>query len=105
MPDAEPLVRIVRMTFHPDTVDDFIDHFDDVSPRIRSFPGCTHLELWRDARYPNICTTYSHWESQGALDAYRNSDLFSGAWQTAKRLFAARPVAQSYAPARKVEPK
>ena len=58
-----PLVRIVRMTFHPDVVDDFIAHFDQVSPHIRAFAGCRHLELWRDDRYPNICTTYSQWDS------------------------------------------
>ncbi|NBC85675.1 MAG: antibiotic biosynthesis monooxygenase [Bacteroidetes bacterium] len=102
MPDRPPLVRIVRMTFHPGAVDDFIAHFDEVSPHIRAYPGCLHLELWRDARYPNICTTYSHWESRDALNAYRQSDLFEDAWQTAKSLFAARPVAQSYTPAREV---
>jgi heme-degrading monooxygenase HmoA len=91
------------MTFHPDAVADFIDHFDRVSPHIRSFPGCQHLELWRDARYPNVCTTYSHWDSADALDAYRHSDLFADAWREAKSTFAARPVAHSYTPTRSVD--
>ena len=98
-----PLVRIVRMTFHPDAVDDFIAHFDQVSPHIRAYAGCRHLELWRDGRYPNICTTYSQWDSTDALNAYRKSDLFADAWKTAKSLFAARPVAQSYVPTRHVQ--
>lgn len=98
-----PLVRIVRMTFHPDAVDDFIAHFDEVSPHIRAFAGCRHLELWRDDRYPNVCTTYSQWDSTDALNAYRKSDLFADAWRTAKSLFAARPVAQSYTPTRHVQ--
>jgi len=92
------------MTFDPDAVDAFIEHFDEVSPRIRGFDGCHHLELWRDPRYPNICTTYSHWESTDALNAYRHSDLFADAWTTAKSLFAARPVAQSYVAERVVAP-
>jgi quinol monooxygenase YgiN len=90
------LVRIVRMTFHPEAVDAFLDHFDEVAPHIRAFPGCRHLEMWRDVRYPNVCTTHSHWESSDALEAYRNSDLFAEAWSETKPLFAARPVAQSY---------
>lgn len=92
------------MTFHPDAVDAFIEHFDEVSPHIRAFAGCHHLELWRDPRYLNICTTYSHWESADALNAYRHSDLFADAWKTAKSLFAARPVAQSYVAERVVTP-
>jgi len=103
MPDRPPLVRIVRMTFHPGAVDDFIAHFDEVSPHIRAFPGCLHLELWRDARYPNICTTYSHWDSKDALNDYRHSDLFADAWREAKSKFAARPIAQSYTPMRTVD--
>lgn len=94
------LIRIVRMTFRPDKLEAFLDHFDTVSSRIRAFPGCEHLELWQDARYPNICTTYSHWVDQAALDAYRDSDLFRAAWTKAKPLFAARPEAHSYSVAR-----
>ena len=91
------LIRIVRMTFHPDAVDAFMDHFDRAAPLIRSFPGCEHLELWRDLHAPYCCTTYSHWADQDALDAYRQSDLFRETWTEVKPLFAARPEARSYA--------
>lgn len=97
------LIRIVRMTFHPDKVDAFLDHFDAVSSRIRAFPGCTHLELWHDARHPNICTTYSHWRDAAALNAYRESDLFRAAWAEVKPLFAARPTAHSYSVVRSAD--
>jgi len=99
-----PLIRIVRMTFHPDAVEDFLTHFDTVSPHIRAFPGCRHLELWRDDRYPNVCSTYSHWDSADALKDYRQSDLFADAWRAAKSLFAARPIAHSYSQARSITP-
>lgn len=94
------LVRIVRMTFAPDAVEPFLEHFDAAAPRIRSFPGCHHLELWRDADAPTVCTTYSHWTSGEALDAYRNSDLFRRTWSTVKPLFADAPTAHSYTVAR-----
>ena len=97
------LVRIVRMTFAPDTVEAFLDRFDDAAPRIRAFPGCRHLELWRDADAPAVCTTYSHWTGAEALDTYRNSDLFRSTWSTVKPLFAAAPRAHSYTVARPAE--
>lgn len=83
------------MTFRPDAVDMFLEHFDRVAPRIRHVPGCQHLELWQDARFPNCCTTYSHWRDEEALDAYRRSDLFRSTWDEVKSLFAARPLAYS----------
>jgi quinol monooxygenase YgiN len=97
------LVRIVRMTFSPDAVEMFLDQFDETAPRIRSFPGCDHLELWRDLDAPNVCTTHSHWKSEEALEQYRNSDLFQSTWSTVKPLFAARPEAHSYHVARPAE--
>jgi len=94
------LVRIVRMTFSPDTVDAFLDQFDDTAPQIRAVDGCTHLELWRDVDTPRVCTTYSHWISENALDRYRNSDLFRSTWSAVKPLFDGPPKAQSYIVAR-----
>lgn len=94
------LVRIVRLTFSPETVDTFLETFDDTAPDIRAFSGCQHLELWRDVNSPYVCTTYSHWASQSALNRYRASDLFTRTWSTVKPLFAAPPNAHSYTVAR-----
>lgn len=90
------LIRIVRMTFRPNTTDTFLDHFDTVAPRIRKFPGCLHLELWQDEHYANQFTTCSHWDDGSALQQYRESDLFQSTWADVKPLFAARPKAFSY---------
>lgn len=97
------LIRIVRMTFAPDAVDSFLTQFDESAPQIRAFPGCHHLELWRDLEKPHVCTTHSHWESEAALDRYRHSDLFKSTWATVKPLFNDRPVAQSYTVSRPAE--
>jgi quinol monooxygenase YgiN len=94
------LVRIVRMTFAPDAVGPFLDQFDESAPRIRAFPGCHHLELWRDLDAPHVCATHSHWESEEALEQYRHSDLFRTTWAAVKPLFDGRPEAHSYTVAR-----
>ena len=98
------LIRIVRMTFRPDELTTFRTLFDSASPKIRTVPGCNHLELWQDARYPNILTTYSLWDDADALHAYRHSDLFKMTWAQTKPLFAAPPVAFSHTVAQVVIP-
>lgn len=98
------LVRTVRMTFRPDRLDDFLVLFRASAPRIRAFPGCRHLTLLQDARFPNILTTYSLWESADALERYRTSDLFQTTWAETKPLFAAPPVAHSQHVLIEVEP-
>lgn len=92
----QPIVRIVRMTFHPDKVDSFLDLFDRRSEQIRSSPGCEHLELLRGARYPNVMTTISVWKTEADLDRYRGSDLFAQTWRETRTMFAASPEATTY---------
>lgn len=98
------LIRIVRMTFRPDALDAFRALFDAAAPRIRAADGCLHLELWRDARFANILTTYSHWASSDALAAYRDSALFRTTWAETRPLFAAPPEARSYLRTAHIDP-
>ncbi len=93
-PDRE-LLRTVRMTFHPDRVADFLALFTEARPRISAAPGCHHVELWQDARFPAVLTTFSRWDSPEALEAYRASDLFRTTWARTTPLFAAPPEARS----------
>ncbi len=90
------LIRTVRMTFRPDRLDQFHDVFRATAEHIRAVDGCRHLELWEDTRFPNVLTTYSHWASREALEAYRESVLFRSTWDKTKPLFAAAPVARSH---------
>ncbi|MDX1439973.1 MAG: putative quinol monooxygenase [Rubricoccaceae bacterium] len=89
------IVRTVQMTFRPDAVEEFLRLFEKTSPEIRAFSGCRHLELWEDTRFPNILSTYSHWDDEAALERYRKSELFRSTWAETKKLFAAPPVASS----------
>ncbi|RMF56338.1 MAG: antibiotic biosynthesis monooxygenase [Bacteroidetes bacterium] len=94
------LIRLVRMTFRPDRLADFLRLFDETAPHIRAAPGCLHLELWQDLRYSNILTTHSHWASEEDLEAYRDSALFRATWARTRPLFAAPPQAFSHVVAR-----
>ena len=89
------LIRTVRMTFDPVRLEEFRALFEEASPQIRAFPGCSMLELWEDTRFPNILSTFSHWESEEALASYRKSELFETTWARTKPLFTAPPEASS----------
>jgi hypothetical protein len=85
--------RIVQMTFRPEAVDDFITLFSRYRNDIRTFPGCKHLELWRNSEPDHVFFTYSWWEREEQLEAYRHSELFRAVWPRTKRLFADKPRA------------
>lgn len=61
------IIRIVKMTFEPDKVADFLNIFNASKQYIRNMEGCTHLELLNDVKFSNIFFTYSHWQSEKGL--------------------------------------
>lgn len=89
------LIRIVRMTFRPEAVEDFEAIFDASKALIRAFPGCHRLELLRDLDRPHVFCTYSHWDGPEALETYRQSELFKTTWAKTRVLFAEKAVAFS----------
>ncbi|MFA0960794.1 putative quinol monooxygenase [Roseivirga sp. BDSF3-8] len=89
------LIRIVRMTFQKDKTESFLEVFNESKQSIRHFPGCHHLTLMQDCNDPAVFITYSHWDDEHALNAYRHSELFAEVWAATKALFSAKPVAFS----------
>lgn len=87
------LIRIVKMTFRPESTDEFEAIFAEVRAKIRTQPGCHELRLLKGDE--NIYFTYSRWENDAALQAYRYSRLFEDTWKRTKRLFAERAEAWS----------
>lgn len=83
------------MTFKPELVPEFLRNFEANKNSIRNFSGCDHLELWRDEKSENIYLTYSRWESEDALNQYRDSELFKSVWSCTKPLFAEKAQAFS----------
>ncbi len=98
------LIRVVRMTFRPEEVPVFLENFETHKILIRNFPGCRHLELWQDENQKNIFVTYSHWESEAALNQYRDSQLFKSVWSFTKTLFSEKPQAWSTKKLQEVHP-
>jgi heme-degrading monooxygenase HmoA len=89
------ITRIVKMTFIPEKVDDFIKVFNESKDFIRSYPGCIQMQLLKDIQQDNIYYTYSHWESEEALNHYRNSSRFREIWMNTKVNFQAKAEATS----------
>lgn len=89
------LIRIVKMTFREDSIEKFLQFFEGRKDAIRHFPGCHHLELWKDKNHPSVYFTYSHWESEAALDHYRYSGFFKETWGFTRQCFAAGAEAYS----------
>ena len=89
------LLRIVRMEFRPEAIADFEKIFEESSPLIRSFDGCIHVEMCSDPQNENVRYTFSRWENEEALEAYRHSEFFRLTWKKTKALFADKPKAYS----------
>jgi len=89
------IIRIVKMTFDPEKVNDFLKVFEESKNKIRNFEGCTHLDLLQDIDHKNIYFTYSHWHSPEHLHNYRYSELFISTWAKTKNLFSGKPEAWS----------
>jgi len=89
------LIRIVKLNFKIENISSFEALFEETKHTIRNFEGCLFLELYQDQKHPNIFFTYSKWEDEMYLEAYRNSDFFKSVWSRTKQLFQDRPEAWS----------
>ncbi len=87
--------RIVKMEFKPEEIPLFLSNFEKIKEKIRSFQGCTFLELYQDKNDPTTFFTYSKWNIESDLENYRNSDLFKNVWATTKLMFRSKPQAWS----------
>ncbi|WP_369048570.1 putative quinol monooxygenase [Tenacibaculum sp. UWU-22] len=89
------LVRIVKMSFHPEKTEAFLAFFNTKKEFIRNAKGCRLLELYRDKNNTNVFFTYSYWNSEQDLENYRNSALFKDVWAKTKILFNDKPLTWS----------
>ena len=89
------IIRIVKMTFLPDKVEEFLSVFELKKDLISEFEGCENLELVRDKDNKNIFFTISSWKEQTYLEKYRSSELFRQTWAKTKVLFSDKPQAWS----------
>lgn len=83
------------MEFEEERIPDFLNIFALSREKIRSFPGCMHLQLLQGEGDSCVFFTYSHWQNEDYLDTYRNSELFRGVWRRTRKLFRVAPKAWS----------
>jgi quinol monooxygenase YgiN len=89
------LVRIVKLSFEPSKIEDFLEIFNINKHSIRNFEGCRLLELYNDKKESHIFFSYSYWDEEIHLENYRNSELFKSVWAKTKVLFNNKPEAWS----------
>ena len=89
------IIRIVKLSFHPEHISTFKTIFEQSKQKILDRQGCNRVEILQDLNQKNVFFTYSWWNSEGDLNAYRNSDLFKGVWVKTKLLFNDKPLAWS----------
>lgn len=87
--------RIVKLTISEEKTENFIRLFDEYKQQIRLQPGCSGLKLLRDKKDTRVFFTYSIWDKDESLDAYRHSELFEKVWGTTKTFFAEKAQAWS----------
>ncbi len=89
------LLRIVRMDFREDNVEEFLTFFETIKEKIAGFPGCNHVELCKDSKLDHVFYTFSKWDSEADLEKYRRSELFEDVWAKTKKMFGGKPLAYS----------
>ena len=89
------ITRLVKMTFRHNSIPEFLELFEQVKERILDSPGCMRLDLMQDKNQPKVIFTYSIWNREQDLEAYRSSTLFKKTWSKTKLLFDEKPEAWS----------
>lgn len=87
------ITRIVKMEFLEGREQAFLEIFEEVQLHIKGFEGCHSLELLHGIGESSTFFTVSQWESERALENYRNSSLFADTWARTKSLFSQRASA------------
>lgn len=78
------IVRIVKLNFKQAFLPQAQEILEVHGPKVRAREGCTHLQILQDKHDPRTYFTISHWTSEEALNAYRNSEVFREFWPSIK---------------------
>lgn len=87
------ITRIVKMTFRPEEVENFLVVFNENKSFIAASEGCRSLQLLTEKGKGNVFFTISEWDSEECLNKYRESELFERVWGKTKLMFESKPEA------------
>ncbi len=92
------VIRLVRMRFRSEEVERFLALYDRAYPVIVKQPGCHSVQLVREVNDPTAFATWSVWNDEASLDAYRRSAFFRNFsfWPEVKALFRLPAEAVSF---------
>ena len=82
------IVRLVKLEIQAEYAEQFAAFFQAEASQIQAWPGCHGVKAFRDVNQKSRFFTQSLWESEEALDQYRESDFFRKNWKTVKAWFA-----------------
>lgn len=97
------ITRLVKLSFIQGKGNDFLTLFETFKEQIANQPGCTKLELLHDTGNPDVFFTFSVWQSEQDLEAYRHSEVFRRVWPQVKPWFREQAEAWSTIPVSKNE--
>lgn len=80
------MIRIVKLSLHPEHGPTFESFFSETKPFISSMPGCKSVKLLK-GHHAGLYFTYSEWENPSDLEAYRNHPEFPSIWRKTKSWF------------------
>lgn len=89
------MIRVVRLSFKEEHIQDFELLFEERKQKIRAMNGCAYLALWADKHEKGVFYTYSIWQHADHLEEYRVSALFQETWTQVKQWFKDKPFAFS----------
>lgn len=89
------ITRIVKLHLDENKVADFIKIYQDSKSFIQNSSGNISVKLVHDIHHKNILFTISEWESEAALNDYRNTVFFANVWSKVKALLIAKTEAWS----------
>ncbi|MES2587462.1 MAG: antibiotic biosynthesis monooxygenase family protein [Bacteroidota bacterium] len=71
------ITRVVKIHFQAEKIAEFLLFFESIKWKVAKQPNCFGMKLLQDKSNPEIIFTYSIWKDENALNAYRDSELFS----------------------------
>lgn len=89
------IVRVVKMQFDLNFIEEFKILFTEVKPKISNFEGCLGVKLLQHETDLSVFFTISEWRRADNLENYRKSDLFIETWAKVKPNFSAKAEAWS----------
>lgn len=87
------ITRIVKMNVNELDIEKFKLLVQPYQSKILAFKGCVQVDIMRDKKNRTQFFSYSIWESEEALENYRNSKMFREIWAEIKKLLSSPTIA------------